>query len=165
MLAYVCSPSQLFHAVPKHLLLRPSLVCAHIALASTACLPPLHTSLPPTTMHALLFAVVKCSICAVAAQWRKMERENMTVTLQTLRLLSAERNGCIGHVHGALPCLCLCMSKHTIPKYTSSNSAGARMCTVQSAHTSQTNWTLQVKCAWARYGLSSVNDVYMRRHI
>lgn len=128
MLAYVCSPSQLFHAVPKHLFPRPSLVCAHIALAQTARLPLLHTSLPPTTMHALLFAIIKCSLHAVAAQWRK--KENVTVTLQTLRLLSADRNGCIGHVHVALPCLCSRVSKCTIPKYTSSNSAGARMCTV-----------------------------------
>lgn len=128
MLAYVCSPSLLLRAVPKHLFPRPSLVCAHIALASTAWLPPLHTSLPPTTMHALLFAIIKCSLRAVAAQWRK--KENVTVTLQTLRLLSAERNGCIGRVHVALSCLCSCMSKRTIPKYTSPNSAGARMCTV-----------------------------------
>lgn len=49
----------------------------------------------------------------------------------------------IGHVHIALPCLCLCMSDCTAPNHTSSNHAGGQ----GGAQTSQTKGTQRVKCA------------------
>lgn len=67
----------------------------------------------------------------------------------------------LGHVNIVLPCLRTHMNNCTVPEvhlFQLCRAQGSVPClkTVQNAHTSQTNWTMGVKCTWARYGLPSV---------
>lgn len=129
-------------------------------------IPPSHSTSRLKTSQALFLSVVSAPSQHSGGQLR--ERDNHFTdfaAVESLCLWTAAfkwlQTGmfalAIGCVHVA--CLCMCMSHCTVPEYTSSNRAGSVLClrTTRSSHTSQTNRTLGVKRAWARYGMPCVS--------